>query len=158
MNKLLVLMLIGGAFAAGLLVPNGLQTAATRQSDPVGGRPGDSAAAQAEAAPDAAAETKSVPYAQIERPLRLEKGDALALGLGLYAEEAGGAALAQRVAALGFATRYVAVQDATGQVWRMLMAGTFQDATEAERNRAILAGQLRGQATPRIVRAPPPQP
>ena len=164
MNKLLVAALAGGVFAGGLLAPDRWRTTLQGQIDQLSGKPAASTDAPPPAAPSAPTsasadkkqDTPAVPYTEIQRPLRLGKEDKLGFGLGLYASAEGGMVMERNLAALGFKTQYLAVKDDNGQVWQMLIAGEYQDETEAERNLAILADSLNGRISLQIVRIPPP--
>ena len=163
MNKLLVAALAGGVFAGGLLAPGSWRTALQDQIDQLGGAPATAtdtppaaSPAPAPASANKKKDTPAIPYTETQRPLQLAKEDKLGFGLGLYASIEGGMAVEQNLAALGFKTQYLAVEDDNGQVWQMLIAGEYQDETEAERNLAILADSLNGRISPQIVRIPPP--
>ncbi|MCB1735626.1 MAG: hypothetical protein H6981_02960 [Gammaproteobacteria bacterium] len=156
MNKLIIAALVGGVFAGGMLAPESWRNAVQDQLNKVTGKAPASAPAPASTATAGKDAPPPVKYADMQRPLSLAKGEKLGLGLGLYASTPGGDALAGTVAKLGYALQFVAVQDDSGSVWQMLIAGEYDNADDAERDRSILADALQGVAAPEIVLIPPP--
>ncbi|MCB1736546.1 MAG: hypothetical protein KDI42_00320 [Gammaproteobacteria bacterium] len=158
MNKLIAAALVGGVFAGGMMAPDSWRAAVQDQVNKVTGKSPPPAAAPAPAADAGKDAPPPVRYADVQRPLSLAKGDKLGLGSGLFTSAQGGEALAARLAKLGYAVQFVAVQDDSAAVWQLLIAGEYDNTIEAERDRAILAGTLQGLAIPEIVLIPPPPP
>ncbi|MCP5141745.1 MAG: hypothetical protein H6980_05265 [Gammaproteobacteria bacterium] len=156
MNKLITAALVAGVFAGGMFAPDSWRNAVQGQIDRVTGNSSATASTKTPAAKAEEDAAPPIPYAQVQRPLSLAKGEKLGLGLGLFTSTQGGEGLAMEVARLGYSVRFIAVQDNSGAVWQLLIAGEYDDEVAVERDRSILNDTLQGAANPEIVLIPPP--
>jgi cell division protein FtsN len=161
-KKILMTVLAGGLFTAGLAVPDSwrstvqdkIASLTAKQSSVKS--PGVESPSQEK--PSTQGKKKSappVPFTSIQQPLALGKGQKLGLGLGLFTTEEGAKKQIEQVAALGYVVQIVAVKDKSGDVWYLPVAGKFDEENEALRMQAILAKALVMEQEPDIVLVPP---
>jgi len=163
-KNIFMALLAGGLFAGGLAAPDSWRSAVQGK---IASLTGQQPAAKSEAGetPAQAGSPKSekkkspppVPFAAIRRPLALAKGQKLGLGLNRYTDQEAANTQIEQVAALGYVTHIVALQDRDkDDVWYLLIAGEYDNENAAQRAQAILKQALGLEQVPEIVLIPPP--
>jgi cell division protein FtsN len=159
---ILLTVLAGGLFTAGLAVPDSWRSTVqdkiaslTAKQSSVKSPTVKTPSQEKPPGPGKKTSVPPVPFASIQQPLALGKGQKLGLGLGLFTTEEGAKTQIEQVAVLGYVVQVVAVKDKSGDVWYLPVAGKFGEENEALRVQAILAKALALEQGPDIVLVPP---
>jgi cell division septation protein DedD len=134
------------------------ESGAAAPTDTAAATPAADGAATGEAAA-AATKPAPIPYRDLVVPSPAPPNAEYAVQVALVADAAEADALAARVKALGYPVKVLEVQAAPGVAWRLVAAGRYPSAAEADAAALVLARDLGfTDRLPPVVLPPPPAP